>query len=150
MSFETTLTIIGNLTADPDLRYSPAGVAMARFTVASTPRSFDRAAGQFKDGEPLFLACTAWRDLADNVAMSLAKGTRVVVTGRLRHSRWETDDGQRHQMLQLDVEEIGPSLRFATAKPVRTSRNSGSGADPRSSATPIRPSSGDPQWAPAA
>ncbi len=122
MSNETTVTVVGNLTADPDLRYSPNGVAIAKFTVASTPRVFDRMANEYKDGDPLFLVCTAWRDLAEHVAESLRKGTRVVVVGRLRLSRWETEEGEKRSAYGLDVDEIGPSLRFATAKVSKATR----------------------------
>ena len=122
MSNETTVTVIGNLTADPDLRFTPAGVAMAKFTVASTPRVFDRDANEYKDGDPLFLTCTAWRDLAEHVADSMHKGTRVVVVGRLRLSRWETDEGEKRSAYGLDVDEVGVSLRFATAKVTKATR----------------------------
>ena len=122
MSNETTVTVIGNLTADPDLRFTPGGVAMAKFTVASTPRVFDRDANAYKDGDPLFLTCTAWRDLAEHAAESLHKGTRVVVVGRLRLSRWETDEGEKRSAYGLDVDEVAPSLRFATAKVAKATR----------------------------
>src|SRR5215472_3948189 len=122
MSNETSVTVVGNLTADPDLRFTPGGVAMAKFTVASTPRVFDRDANAYKDGDPLFLTCTAWRDLAEHAAESLHKGTRVVVVGRLRLSRWETDEGEKRSAYGLDVDEVGVSLRFATAKVVKATR----------------------------
>src|SRR5689334_2192670 len=122
MSNETTVTVVGNLTADPDLRFTPDGVAMAKFTVASTPRVFDRDTGQYKDGDPLFLTCTAWRDLAEHAAESLHKGTRVVVVGRLRLSGGETDEGEKRSAYGLDVDEVGPSLRFATAKVAKATR----------------------------
>jgi single-strand DNA-binding protein len=122
MSNETTMTVVGNLTADPDLRFTPTGTALAKFTVASTPRVFDKAANEYKDGDPLFLTCTAWRDLAEHAAESLHKGTRVVVVGRLRLSRWETDEGEKRSAYGLDVDEIGPSLRFATAKVNKATR----------------------------
>ncbi|MEU4789409.1 single-stranded DNA-binding protein [Micromonospora tulbaghiae] len=115
MANDTTVTVVGNLTADPELRFTPAGVALVKFTVASTPRVFDRASGEYRDGDPLFLTCTAWRDLAEHIAESLAKGTRVVVTGRLRLSRWENEQGEKRSAYGLDVDEVGPSLRFATA-----------------------------------
>jgi single-strand DNA-binding protein len=129
MSSDTMLTIVGNLTAEPDLRFTPSGVAMVKFTVASTPRVFDRETNQYKDGDPLFLMCTAWRELAEHVADSLHKGTRVVVTGRLRLSRWETDEGEKRSAYGLDVEEIGASLRFATAKIQKMTRTNGRGQD---------------------
>jgi single-strand DNA-binding protein len=115
MAGETTITTVGNLTSDPELRFTPQGVAMVKFTVASTPRTFDRTKNEWADGDPLFLTCTAWRDLAEHIAESLAKGTRVVVTGRLRLSRWETPEGEKRSTYGLDVDEVGPSLRFATA-----------------------------------
>src|SRR5689334_218217 len=123
MANETTMTIVGNLTADPDFRFTPSGTGVAKFTVASTPRVFDKTSGQYRDGEPLFLTCTAWRDLAENIANSLTKGARVVVTGRLRLSRWETPEGEKRSAYGLDVDEIGPSLRFATAKVQKLSRS---------------------------
>jgi single-strand DNA-binding protein len=112
---DTTITIIGNLTDNPDLRLSAQGVALVRFTVASTPRVYDREAGGYRDGDPLFLPCTAWRDVAENLAESLTKGARVIVTGRLTQSSWQTDTGERRTGYTVQVEEIGPSLRFATA-----------------------------------
>ena len=135
MANETMLTITGNLTADPELRFTPSGAAMTRFTVASTPRLFDQQAGQWRDGDPLFMSCTAWRDMAENIAESLHKGDRVVVTGRLRLSKWETPEGEKRQQHQLDVEEIGASLRYAHVQVRKLTRaaapggNSG-GADP--------------------
>ncbi|KUL34827.1 single-stranded DNA-binding protein [Actinoplanes awajinensis] len=125
MAGETSITVVGNLVNDPELRFLTNGTAMAKFTVASTPRTLDRDSGQWKDGEPLFLNCTAWRDLAENVAGSLTRGTRVVVHGRLRLSRWETPEGEKRQQHALDVDEIGPSLRFAQAKVTRTTRAKG-------------------------
>lgn len=134
MSGETTITITGNLTADPELRFTPGGAALAKFTVAATPRQFDKATGQFKDGEPLFMTCSAWRDLAENVAESLTKGARVVVTGRLKLSRWETPEGEKRQAFQLDVDDIGASLRYATAKVSKLNRTSGNGNSAAASA----------------
>ena len=122
MANETQLTIVGNLTADPELRFLPNGTGMAKFTVASTPRVFDREKNEYRDGEPLFLSCTVWRDLAEHVSESLVKGTRVVVVGRLRLSRWETPEGEKRSAYGLDVDEIGPSLRFAQAKVTKTTR----------------------------
>ena len=123
MANETQMVVVGNLTADPELRFLPNGTGMAKFTVASTPRIFDRDTTAYRDGDPLFLTCTAWRDLAEHVAESLTKGTRVVVVGRLRQSRWETDEGEKRSAYGLDVDEIGPSLRFAQAKVSKTSRS---------------------------
>jgi single-strand DNA-binding protein len=122
MAGETQITVTGNLTGDPELRFTPAGVALAKFTVASTPRVFDRIKSEYRDGDPLFLTCTVWRDMAEHVAESLTKGTRVVVVGRLRLSRWETDEGEKRSAYGLDVDEVGPSLRFAQAKVTRMSR----------------------------
>jgi single-strand DNA-binding protein len=115
MAGETTITTVGNLTGDPELRFTPQGVAMVKFTVASTPRVFDRTKNEYRDGDPLFLTCTGWREMAEHIAESLAKGTRVVVTGRLRLSRWETPEGEKRSAYGLEVDEVGPSLRFATA-----------------------------------
>src|SRR4051794_29872142 len=122
MAGETQITTVGNLTSDPELRFTPQGVAMVKFTVASTPRTFDRAKNEWADGDPLFLTCTAWRDLAEHIAESLAKGTRVIVVGRLRLSRWETDEGEKRSAYGLDVEEIGPSLKWAQAKVSKMTR----------------------------
>ncbi|GIH03393.1 single-stranded DNA-binding protein [Rhizocola hellebori] len=127
MSNETVLTMVGNLTGEPDLRFLPNGAACCKFTVASTPRVYDKASGEYRDGESLFMNCTAWRELAEHAAESLAKGMRVVVVGRLRLSKWETDDGEKRSMYQLDVEEVAPSLRFATAKVAKMSRSKGDG-----------------------
>jgi len=127
---DTTVTVVGNLTDDPDLRYTPAGVAMAKFRVASTPRLYDKTSGEYRDGDPLFLACTVWRELAEHAAESLAKGTRVVVVGRLRQSRWETEDGEKRSAYGLDVDELGPSLRFATAKVAKMTRRHGHPDEP--------------------
>ncbi len=128
MAGETQITVTGNLTADPELRFTPAGVAMVKFTVASTPRSFDRSKNEWSDGDPLFLTCTGWREMAEHIAESLTKGTRVIVTGRLRLSRWEDkESGEKRSAYGLDVDEIGPSLRFAQAKVQKMNRNSGKG-----------------------
>ena len=122
MANETTVTMVGNLTAEPDLRFLPSGVAMCKFTVAATPRVLDQSSGQWKDGDPLFLACTAWKELAEHAAESLTKGMRVIVHGRLRQSKWETDDGQKRSAIAVEVDEVGPSLRFATATVNRMTR----------------------------
>src|SRR3954464_2667029 len=122
MAGETTMTVVGNLTDDPELRFLPNGTAMVKFTIASTPRTLDRESGQWKDGDPLFLNCTAWRDIAEHIAESLAKGTRVIAFGRLRLSRWETPEGEKRSAYGLDVDEIGPSLRFAQAKVSKMTR----------------------------
>ena len=123
MANETVLTIVGNLTAAPDLRYTNSGIPVASFTVASTPRTFDKQAGEWKDGEALFMRCSAWRDLAENVAESLTKGAHVVVQGRLKQNSYTDKEGNNRISIELHVDEIGPSLRYATAKPVRAARN---------------------------
>jgi single-strand DNA-binding protein len=123
MAGETTITIVGNLTDDPELRFLPNGTGLVKFTVASTPRVFDRDKNEYRDGDPLFLTCTAWRDMAEHVAESLTKGARVVVVGRLRLSRWETPEGDKRSAYGLEVDEIGPSLKFAQAKVTKTSRS---------------------------
>jgi single-strand DNA-binding protein len=123
MAGETVITIVGNLTDDPELRFTPSGAAVANFTVASTPRQFDRQAGEWKDGDPLFLRCSIWRQAAENVAESLTKGARVVVQGRLKQRSFETREGEKRTVVECDVDEIGPSLRYATAKVTKTSRS---------------------------
>lgn len=127
MAGETVITVVGNLTADPDLRFTPAGVAVANFTVASTPRTFDRQSGEWRDGEALFLNCSVWRQYAENVSESLRKGMRVVVQGRLRQRSFEAKDGTRRTVVELDVDEVGPSLRYATAQVTKTSGGGGGG-----------------------
>jgi len=124
---ETVITVIGNLTADPELRFTPAGAAVANFTVASTPRTFDRASGEWKDGEALFLRCNIWRQPAENVAESLVRGSRVIVSGRLKQRSFETKEGEKRTVIELEVDEIGPSLRYATAKVNRAQRSDSSG-----------------------
>jgi len=127
MAGDTTLTIIGNLTNDPELRFTPSGAAVANFTVASTPRTFDRQANEWKDGETLFMRCSVWRDAAENVAESLQRGSRVLVTGRLKSRSYETKEGEKRTVVELEVDEVGPSLRYATAKVAKTSRSGGGG-----------------------
>ncbi|MEV0027852.1 single-stranded DNA-binding protein [Nocardia sp. NPDC050793] len=122
MAGDTVITVIGNLTADPELRFTPSGLAVANFTVASTPRVFDRTTNEWKDGEALFLRCSVWREAAENLAESLTRGARVIVSGRLKQRNWTTDDGQKRSTVELDVDEVGPSLRYATAKVTRTTR----------------------------
>lgn len=119
MAGETVITIIGNLTADPELRFTPSGAAVADFTVASTPRSFDRASNEWKDGETLFMRCSVWREAAENVAESLRKGMRVIVQGRLTQRSYETREGERRTVVELQVDEVGPSLRRAKAQVTR-------------------------------
>lgn len=127
MANDTVITVIGNLTADPELRFTQSGIAVASFTVASTPRTFDRQANEWKDGEALFLRCSIWRDAAENVAESLEKGTRVIVQGRLKQRSYTDREGNNRTSIELDVEEIGPSLKYATAKPTKVQRGGGGG-----------------------
>src|SRR5215831_8802967 len=125
MAGETTITVVGNLTDDPELRFTPSGAAVAKFRIASTPRTMDRQSGEWKDGEPLFLACNIWRDAAEHVAESLQRGARVIVQGRLRQRSYETREGEKRTTFELEVDEIGPSLRYATAKVTKTTRQGG-------------------------
>ena len=127
MAGDTTITVVGNLTDDPELRFTPSGAAVAKFRVASTPRFLDRQSGEWKDGEPLFLACNIWRDAAEHVAESLQRGARVIVTGRLRQRSYETREGEKRTVIELEVDEIGPSLRYATAKVQKMARSGGGG-----------------------
>jgi single-strand DNA-binding protein len=127
MAGETIITVVGNLTDDPELTFTPSGAAVANFTVASTPRTFDRQTNEWKDGDALFLRCAAWRQLAENVAESLQKGQRVVVTGALRVRQFERQDGSKGTSVELNVDEVGPSLRYATAKVTKVSRSGNSG-----------------------
>ncbi|PWD51110.1 single-stranded DNA-binding protein [Serinibacter arcticus] len=127
MAGETVITVIGNLTADPELRFTPSGAAVANFTVASTPRTFDRQSNEWKDGDTLFMRCSIWREAAENVAESLTKGNRVVVTGRLVQRSYETREGEKRTVVELQVDEVGPSLRYATAKVTRSQRGGGGG-----------------------
>jgi len=126
MAGETTLTVIGNLTDDPELRFTPSGAAVANFTVASTPRTFNKQTNAWDDGETLFLRCSIWRQAAENVAESLTRGTRVIVSGRLKARSYETREGEKRTVMELEVDEIGPSLTWATAKVTRASRSGGS------------------------
>lgn len=125
MANDTVITVVGNLTADPELRFTNSGIPVASFTVASTPRTFDRQSGEWKDGEALFLRCSIWRDAAENVAESLTKGTRVIVQGRLQQRSYTDREGNNRTSIELQVDEIGPSLRYATAKPTSTQRGGG-------------------------
>lgn len=127
MAGETTITVIGNLTNDPELRFTPSGSAVANFTIASTPRTFDRQSNEWKDGETLFLRAAVWREAAENVAESLTKGMRVIVSGRLKSRSYETKEGEKRTVIELEVDEIGPSLRYANAKVNRTQRSGGQG-----------------------
>ncbi len=127
MAGDTVITVIGNLTADPELRFTPSGAAVANFTVASTPRTFDRQTNEWKDGEALFLRCNIWREAAENVAESLTRGARVIVSGRLKQRSFETREGEKRTVVELEVDEIGPSLKYATAKVNKASRSGGGG-----------------------
>ena len=127
MAGETVITVIGNLTGDPELRFTPSGAAVASFTVASTPRTLDKATNEWKDGEALFLRCSIWRQAAENVAESLQKGMRVIVSGRLQQRSYDTKEGEKRTVIELQVDEIGPSLKYATAKVNRTTRGGGNG-----------------------
>ncbi len=127
MAGDTVITVIGNLTADPELRFTPSGAAVANFTVASTPRQFDRQTNEWKDGEALFLRCNIWREAAENVAESLTRGSRVIVSGRLKQRSYETREGEKRTVVELEVDEIGPSLKYATAKVNKASRSGGGG-----------------------
>ncbi|MGQ3384459.1 single-stranded DNA-binding protein [Glutamicibacter sp. TV12E] len=131
MAGETVITVIGNLTADPELRFTPSGSAVANFTIASTPRTFDRQSNEWKDGEALFLRASVWREAAENVAETLTKGMRVIAQGRLRSRSYDTKEGERRTVMELEVDEIGPSLRYASAKVTRTARGNGEGAGGR-------------------
>jgi single-strand DNA-binding protein len=122
---DTIITVVGNLTADPELRFTPSGAAVANFTVASTPRIYDRQSGEWKDGEALFLRCSIWREAAENVAESLTRGARVIVSGRLKQRSFETKEGEKRTVMELEVDEIGPSLKYATAKVNKAGRSGG-------------------------
>jgi single-strand DNA-binding protein len=128
MAGETVITVVGNLTSDPELRYTQNGLAVANFTIASTPRSFDRASNDWKDGDALFLRASVWREFAEHVAGSLTKGSRVIATGRLKQRSYETKEGEKRTSIELEVDEIGPSLRYATAQVTRTSSSREGGA----------------------
>jgi single-strand DNA-binding protein len=140
MAGETIITVVGNLTADPELRYTQGGLPVANFTIASTPRSFDRAANEWKDGEALFLRASVWREFAEHVAGSLTKGSRVIATGRLKQRSYETKEGEKRTSIELEIDEIGPSLRYATAQVTRAA-GGGSGGGGQS-----RPQVADEPW----
>jgi single-strand DNA-binding protein len=157
MAGETTITVIGNLTADPELRFTPSGAAVASFTVAATPRTFDRQTGEWKDGDALFMRCNIWRQAAENVAESLTRGMRVIVQGRLRQRSYETREGEKRTVVEMEVDEVGPSLRYATTKVNKVARSGGGGGgfsgggqsggsapvdDPWGSAPPASPGGG--------
>ena len=127
MAGETIITVVGNLTADPELRYTQNGLPVANFTIASTPRNFDRQTNEWKDGEALFLRASVWREFAEHVAGSLTKGSRVIATGRLKQRSYETKEGEKRTSMELEIDEIGPSLRYATAQVTRAASSGGQG-----------------------
>ena len=153
MAGETVITVVGNLVDDPELRFTPSGAAVANFRIASTPRTFDRQTNEWKDGDALFLSCSVWRQAAENVAESLQKGMRVVVQGRLKQRSYETREGEKRTVFEIDVDEVGPSLKYATAKVTRTTRQGGgggySGGGQQGGGAPQggRQSGGDDPWA---
>ena len=140
---DTTITMIGNLVDDPELRFTPSGAAVAKFRVASTPRYLDKATNEWKDGDSLFLQCQIWRQAAENVAESLTKGMRVILSGRLKQRSYETKEGEKRTVFEVEVDEVGPSLRNATAKVTRTQRAGGSGG----AAAPAADAFNDDPWA---
>lgn len=152
MAGDTVITLVGNLVDDPELRFTTSGAAVAKFRLASTPRTYDRQSGEWKDGETLFLSCNVWRQAAENVAESLSRGTRVIVQGRLKQRSYETREGEKRTVFEVEVDEVGPSLRSATAKVNKTTRSSGgfgasgggNGAtdDPWASAAPVGATAG--------
>ena len=143
---DVNVTIVGNLTNDPELRFTPSGAAVASFTVASTPRVLDKATNEWKDGEALFMRCSVWRQYAENVAESLTKGSRVIVTGRLKQRSYETREGEKRTVVEMDVDEVGPALKYATAKVNKVSRGGGGFGDSGGSSSSSSGSSDDP-WA---
>jgi single-strand DNA-binding protein len=165
MAGDTQITVVGNLVDDPELRFTPSGAAVANFRIASTPRTFDRQANEWKDGEALFLSCSVWRQAAENVAESLQKGMRVVVQGNLRSRQYETREGEKRTVFEIQVDEVGPSLKYATAKVTRTQRSGGSSyvdggggqasaqsgndpwATPAQGGAPAAPAGGNDPWA---
>ncbi len=148
---DVTITVVGNLTDDPELRFTPSGAAVAKFRIASTPRMFDKQTNEWKDGEPLFLSCQVWRQAAEHVAESLQRGARVVVVGRLKQRTYETREGEKRTVIELEVDEIGPSLRYATAKVQKMSRSGdqggGFGSSSGGGSRPPRGGSSEDPWA---
>lgn len=142
MSGETTITVVGNLTSDPELRYTSNGLAVANFTIASTPRNYDKASSEWKDGDALFLRASVWREFAEHVAGSLTKGMRVIATGRLKQRSYETKEGEKRTSMELEIDEIGPSLRYATASVTRAQSSS----SPRGGGAPAAAGNDEP-WA---
>ena len=140
---DTNITMIGNLVNDPELRFTPSGAAVAKFTVASTPRYLDKATKEWKDGDSLFLSCQIWRQAAENVAESLTRGMRVIVSGRLKQRSYETKEGEKRTVFEVEVDEVGPSLRNATAKVTKVNRGAGGSG---SFSTPVESSSAEDPW----
>jgi single-strand DNA-binding protein len=151
MAGETVITVVGNLVDDPELRFTPSGAAVANFRIASTPRTFDKNTNEWKDGDALFLTCSVWRQAAENVAESLQRGMRVVVQGRLKSRTYETREGEKRTVFEIEVEEVGPSLKYATAKVTRTTRSGGgggySGGGGAQGGAPGGAPAGDDPWA---
>ena len=149
MAGETVITVVGNLVDDPELRFTPSGAAVANFRIASTPRTLDKQTNEWKDGDALFLSCSVWRQAAENVAESLQKGMRVVVQGRLKQRQYETREGEKRTVVELEVDEVGPALAFATAKVTRASRSGGGGGYSGGGGGQARPqqSGGNDPWA---
>ncbi|MGG7450577.1 single-stranded DNA-binding protein [Plantibacter auratus] len=143
MSNETIITVVGNLTSDPELRFTQNGLGVVNFTIASTPRTFDKASNEWKDGEALFLRCSAWREFAEHIAGSLTKGTRVIAQGRLGQRAYETKEGEKRRSIELEVDSIGPDLRYATVQVTRAPQ-SGGNSSPRGAQG--QPQQGEP-WA---
>jgi single-strand DNA-binding protein len=144
---ETIITVVGNLTADPELRYTQNGLAVANFTIASTPRNFDRASSEWKDGEALFLRASVWREFAENVAGTLTKGMRVMATGRLKQRSYETKEGEKRTTIELEVDEIGPSLRYAKATVTRQASSGRTGGEDAWASAPPAVAGGADPWA---
>lgn len=146
MANDTVITVIGNLTADPELKFTPSGSAVANFTIASTPRTFDKQSNEWKDGEPLFLRSAVWREAAENVAETLTKGMRVIAQGRLQQRKYTTKEGEERTVMELEVDEIGPSLRFASAKVTRTQRSGNGGQNRQQQPAPQQQSQQGGNW----
>jgi single-strand DNA-binding protein len=142
---DIAITVVGNLTADPELRFTPSGAAVASFTVAATPRVLDKATNEWKDGDAVFMRCSVWRQAAENVAESLQKGARVIVTGRLKQRSYETREGEKRTVMELEVDEVGPALKYATAKVNKVQRGGGGGFGGDSGGS--SPASSDDPWA---
>jgi single-strand DNA-binding protein len=147
MAGETVITVVGNLVDDPELRFTPSGAAVANFRIASTPRTFDRQTNEWKDGDALFLSCSVWRQAAENVAESLQRGMRVIVQGRLKQRSYETREGEKRTVVELEVDEVGPALKYATAKVTRTTRSGGGGGYSGGGQGGGAPQGGDDPWA---